>query len=171
MKMTLKESLGFTVLSLLVSCLLLCLQTGCAKHSATSENLRRLQGSWEGVLVGTEGKISMKITGNSLHYHGLNTNEVYGATFTLPAETTPHELRATITSAVHTNSIGAVVRAFFEIGNGKLTLVLNQDAGQEPPKSLGDDTPGLTRYEFRKVQPQKKSVEASTSNEAGQASR
>jgi hypothetical protein len=115
-----------------------------------------------------EGKITMTITGNSLHYHGLNTNEVYDATFTLPAETNPHQLRATITSAVHTNTLGVVVRAIFKTGDGNLTLAINQDPEREPPNSLGDDTPGVARYEFWRVQSQKKNVEASTSGETGQ---
>ena len=111
-----------------------------------------------------DGKITITITGNSLHYHGLNTNEVYDATFTLPAETNPHRLRAIITSAVQTNAPGAVVRAIFKAGDGNFTLALNQDAGQQPPKSFGDDTPGVARYELWSVQPQKK-IEASTASE------
>ena len=107
-----------------------------------------------------EGTITMTITGHSLHFHGLNTNEVYDANFTLPAETNPHQLRATITSAVYTNNIGVVVRAIFKTGDGNLTLAINQDPEQEPPKGFGDDTPGVARYEFWRVQSQKKNVEA-----------
>ena len=118
--------------------------------------------------VEKEGKITMTITGIALHYHGLNTNEVYDATFTLPAETNPHELRATVTSAVHTNTLGVVVRAIFKIGDGNLTLAINQDSEQEPPKSFDDATPGVARYELWRVQSQKKNVEASTSGEPGQ---
>jgi uncharacterized protein (TIGR03067 family) len=162
MKMNLKGALGFPVLSLVMLCILLCLLAGCITHPPTAAKLQRLQGSWEGVLVGMEkdGKITMTITGNSLHYHGLNTNEVYDATFTLPAETNPDQLRATITSAVHTNTLGVVVRAIFKTGHGNLTLAINQDPEQEPPKSFGDDTPGVARYELWRVQSQKKTVEA-----------
>jgi hypothetical protein len=122
MKMNLKESLGFKVPALLLPCVFLGLQSGCTTHPA-AEKLQYLQGSWEGVLVGAEkgGKITMTITGHSLHFQGLNTNEVYDATFTLPAETNPQQLRATITSAVHTNTVGEVVRAIFKTGDGNLT--------------------------------------------------
>src|SRR5580765_6300375 len=113
MKMNLKESLGFTVPALLLPCFLLGLQSGCTTHPPVAAKLQRLQGSWEGVLVGAEkeGTITMTITGHSLHFHGLNTNEVYDATFTLPAETNPQQLRATIINAVHPNLGGVVVRA------------------------------------------------------------
>jgi hypothetical protein len=166
MKMTLKRALSSTALSLLVACLLLGLQVGCANRPTTAAKLQRLQGSWEGVLVGVEkeGKITMTIVGNSLHYRGLNTNEVYDAIFTLPAGVHPQQLRASITSAVQTNSLGVVVRAIFKTGDGNLTLAINQDPDQEPPKSFGDDTPGVARYELWRVQPQKKNTEASTSN-------
>lgn len=158
MKMTLKRVLGLTALSLLMPCVLLGLLAGCKTIQPTAAELQRLQGSWEGVLVGNEkeGKITMTITGNSLHYHGLNTNEVYDATFTLPAETKPHQLHATITSAVHTNTLGVVVRAICKTEDGNLTLAINQDSEREPPKSFGDDTPGVARYELWRVQSQKK---------------
>src|SRR6266508_3841606 len=121
MKMILKRALGFTALSLLMPCVLLCMQVGCSTHPPTAAKLQRVQGSWEGVLVGMEkaGKITMTIAGNSLHYHGLNTNEVYDATFTLPAGTHPQQMRATITGAepASTNTLGVVVRAIFKTGD------------------------------------------------------
>ena len=77
MKMNLKESLGFTVFSLLLPCALLGLQAGCTTHPSTAAKLQRLrlQGKWEGVMVGQEkdGKITITITGNSLHFHGDTT--------------------------------------------------------------------------------------------------
>jgi hypothetical protein len=86
MKMTLKTAHGFPALSLLLPCLLLCLQVGCATHPTTAAKLQRLQGSWEGVLVGQEkdGKITITITNNSLHYH-RDTNFWFETTFTLRA--------------------------------------------------------------------------------------
>ena len=113
-----------------------------------------------------EGKITITITGNSLHFHGLNTNEVYDATFTLPAETNPHQLRATITGAVATNTLGVVVRAIFKTGDGNLTLAVNQNNEHEPPKGFDDDTPGIIHDEFWRAQ--KKNVEASAANATNQ---
>ena len=170
MKMTLKESLGFPALSLLLPCVLLFLQAGCATHPPTAASLQRLQGSWEGVLVGVEkeGTVSITITGNSLHFQGLRKDLWNDATFTLPAGTHPQQLRATITAAdpAATNTLGVVVRAILKIGDGNLTLALNQDPDQEPPKRFGEGEPAVARYELWKVQ--KKKVEASTANATNQ---
>jgi uncharacterized protein (TIGR03067 family) len=169
MKMILKRALGSTVLSLLMPCFLLCLPVGCKTNPPTAAALQRLQGTWEGVLVGQEkdGKITINITGNSLHFH-RDTNFWYETTFTLPAGTHPQQLHATIKDGPDKDSTGKVVRAIFKTGDGNFTLAINQDPAQEPPKSFGDDTPGVIRYEFWRVQPQNKNVAASTSGETGQ---
>jgi len=167
MKLTLKESIGFTVLSLLPPCLLLGLLAGCATHPPTAAKLQRLQGTWEGVLVGQEkdGKITITITGNSLHFH-RDTNFWFETTFTLPAGTDPQQLRTTITGGPDKDSIGKMVPAIFKTGDGNLTLAVNQDNAHEPPKGFDDDTPGIIHYEFWRVQ--KKNVEASTANATNQ---
>ncbi len=84
--------------------------------------------------------------------------------------THPQQLRATITAAdpAATNTLGVVVRAILKIGDGNLTLALNQDPEQEPPKRFGEGEPAVARYELWRVQPQKKNVEASTANETAQ---
>jgi len=76
MKMALKESLGFTVLSLLLPCLLLGLQAGCKTNPPTAAELQRLQGTREGVEVGIEsnGTVSLTITGHSLHFQEQHAN-------------------------------------------------------------------------------------------------
>jgi uncharacterized protein (TIGR03067 family) len=165
MKMTLKTVHGMTAFSLLLPCVLLCLQAGCATHPTTAAKLQRLQGTWEGVLVGQEkdGKITITITGHSLHFH-RDTNFWYETTFTLPAGTDPQQLDTTIKGGPDKDSIGKVVRAIFKTGDGNLTLALNQDPSQEPPKGFDDDTPGIIRYEFWRAQPRNKNVEASTAN-------
>src|SRR6266498_3141917 len=90
--MTLKESLGFTLLSLLMPCVLLCLQAGCKTNQPTAAELQPLQGTWEEV---TAGKNSITITGNSLHYYA-RTDFWFETTFILPPGTNPQQLRATI---------------------------------------------------------------------------
>jgi uncharacterized protein (TIGR03067 family) len=169
MKITFKESSGFTLLSLLLSCLLLGLLAGCTTIQPAAAEGQRLQGTWEGVLVGQEkdGKITLTITGDSLHFH-RDTNFWFETTFTLLAGTGPKQLNTTIKDSSDKDSIGKVVRPIFKTGNGNLTLSINQDPAQEPPKSFDDDTPGVIRYEFWKAQPQKKNAEASTSNETNQ---
>src|SRR6266550_3757215 len=63
-------------------CVLLCLQSGSATHSSTAAKLQRLQGTWEGFRAGNEhqGKITLTITGNSLHFY-RQTNFWFETTF------------------------------------------------------------------------------------------
>ena len=126
------------------------------KAKAAAVELQRLQGTWEGVLVGDSAyqKITLTITGNSLHFH-RDTNFWFETTFTLPAGKDPKQLRATIRGCPpsQADSIGQVVRAFFKIEDGTLTLATIGDDAEETPKSF--EAAG-TRYELRKVQPQKK---------------
>jgi uncharacterized protein (TIGR03067 family) len=156
--MTLKRALGFTVLSLLMPCLLLCLQAGCITHSPTAAELRRLQGTWEGVDTGSAGNM-ITFTGNSLHFQEGNTNQWHKATFTLPAGTSPQQLRATITGFAPTNRfdaahIGKVVTALFKIEEGTLTV-----AGEPLDGSKAFEGPATFHYKLRKVQPQQKNAE------------
>ena len=161
MKMILKRAYGFTALSLLTPCVLLCLLAGCATHPTTAAKLQRIQGTWEGVLVGDTAhqKITITITSNSLHFH-RDTNFWFETTITLPAGTDPQQLRATIKGcapAQGDNSIGKVVVAIFKIEDGTLTLAARGDGAEETPKSFeATEDKGLTRYELRKVQPQKR---------------
>ena len=116
--------------------------------------LKPLQGSWEG--EGAGGKCSITITGNSLHYRA-GTNW-WKTTFTLPAGTDPKQLHATIKGCPPSQgvSIGQVVRAFFKIEDGTLTLATIGDDAEETPKSF---EAAETRYELRKVQPHKKNTQ------------
>jgi uncharacterized protein (TIGR03067 family) len=170
MKMTFKESLGFTVVSLLIPCLLLCLQAGCSPHSSSAFELQPLQGTWEGVILGQESdnKVTITFTGNSLHFQWLEGNlkgNWYQANFTLPARTSPQQLRATITGYYPTNDtgtrdIGAVVTAIFKIEDGTLTLAGIQGTDQEPPKGTeAFEKSTMFRYVLRRVQ--KENAEAS----------
>jgi uncharacterized protein (TIGR03067 family) len=168
MKMNLKESLGFTALSLLMPCVLLGLQSGCTTPPPTAAKLQRLQGYWEGELLGGAFKCSITFKGNSLHFYS-RPDFWYKATFTLPAGTDPQQLRATIkdTAASATNDIGRVIVAIFKIEHGTLTLAVNQDPAGPPPKAFPSETNSvIARYDLRKAQPQKKTAEAS--GETGQ---
>ncbi len=163
MNMTLKGTLAFTVVSLLMPCLLLCLQAGCTTcppttHPPTASELQRLQGYWEG--DGAAGKCSITITGNSLHFYA-RTDFWFATTITLPADTDPRQLHATIKDCApgQESSVGKVVFAIFKIEDGTLTLAVD---GDEPPKTF----PGASsHYNLKKVQPQRRNAEASTSKE------
>jgi uncharacterized protein (TIGR03067 family) len=130
-----------------------------AADQPTAVELQLLQGTWEGVLVGdnAQQKITITITGNSLHFH-RDTNFWFETTITLPAGKDPKQLHATIKGCPpsQADSIGQVVRAFFKIEDGTLTLATIGDDAEETPKSF--EAAG-TRYELRKVQPQKKNTQ------------
>jgi len=165
MKMTLKELLRSTVHSLLVPCLLVCLQAGCTRHPSTASELEPLQGTWEGVILGqpSDNKVSITFSGNSLHFQWLEGNlkdNWYKATFALPVGANPQQLRATITGYFPTNDIGTrdighVVTAIFKIQDGTLTLTGKQDTSNAPPKGIDpfEDNNAMFRYALRKVQP------------------
>lgn len=131
----------------------------CAANQPTTVELQPLQGTWEGVMVGQEkdGKITITITGNSLHFH-RDTNFWFATTITLPAGKDPKQLHATIKSCPpsQADSIGQIVRAFFKIEHGTLTLATLGDEAEETPQ--GFEAAG-TRYELRKIQPRKKDAE------------
>lgn len=105
-------------------------------------------------------KITITIAGNSLHFH-RDTNFWFETTITLPAGTDPKQLHATIKGRPPSQgvSIGQVVRAFFKIEDGTLTLATIGDDAEETPKSFEATKDQGTRYELRKVQPQKKDTE------------
>src|SRR5689334_2202567 len=124
----------------------------------STADLKPLQGYWEG--EGTGGKCSITITGNSLHYRA-GTNW-WKTTFILPAGTDPQQLHATIKecSPPSKNAIGTVVFAIFKIEDGTL-LLAEDDMSDKPPKTFAGAS---SRYNVKKVQPQKTNARASTSN-------
>jgi hypothetical protein len=164
MKMTIKMALVVTALSMPWAPI--CAQAAGALSSSTAAELQRLQGSWEGILVGheTEGKVSVTIKGNSLYFQGLNPSEWYDTTFTLPAGTDPQQLHATIKDCPEPDNIGKVVFAILRIEDGTLTLAGSQGIkdnsmfGSDLKKgqSYGFENNPMFRYDLKKVEPQKK---------------
>jgi uncharacterized protein (TIGR03067 family) len=100
-------------------------------------------------------KITITITGNSLHFH-RDTNFWFDTTITLPAGTDPKQLHATIKGCPpsQANSIGKVVFVIYKIEDGTLTLA-TYDPSDEPPKTFNS----ANLYVVKKVQPQKKNAE------------
>jgi uncharacterized protein (TIGR03067 family) len=135
-----------------------------AANQPTAVELQLLRGTWEGVTVGDQShqKITITIKGNSLHFH-RDTNFWFETTIILPAGTDPRQLHATIKDCAppgQENSVGKVVVAIYKIEDGKLTLAALGDGDEETPKSFeAAEDKGLTRYELRKVQPQKENTE------------
>ena len=161
MKMTLKRAFGFTAFSLLMQCVVPCLQADCKTNQSTAPFLERLQGKWK-----TQDGITITFTGNSLHYHH-STNDWHKGTFTLPAGTNPQELRLTLTDSSLTNGPGALIRASMRIEDVTLTLAPSGNGEGEPPRSFEEKNNSI--YKLRKVQPQQKNVEPSKSKWTGNA--
>lgn len=151
MKIALKTALTLTALSLLVPCALLHAQPPPAARA------HPLQGTWEGVQKGHEGKYTITITGNSLHYQGPDPKEWYETTFTLPVGTYPEQLHATITKGPDPAAIGQVVFAIFKIADGTLTIVGFAGGPEDAPISFEGSQ--SFRYDLQKVQPQKQKTE------------
>ena len=130
----------------------------CVVNQPTNAELQLLQGTWEGVLVGDKAqqKITITITGNSLHFH-RDTNFWFETTITLPAGTNPKQLHATIKDGA--SSVGLVVVAIFKIEDGTLTLATGNGDGEAPKSFEATGDNGPNRYELRKVQPQKKNTQ------------
>jgi hypothetical protein len=168
--MTIKMALAVTSLSILMPWGFLCAQSAGPATQPTAAELQPLQGSWEGVMAGHEaaGKISITITGNSLHFQRLGRNDWFETTFTLPAGTYPQQLHATIKDCTEPcDDIGKVVFAIFKIEDGTLTLAGIQASAVEPPKTFGE-IPGIEdnrifRYTLKKVQPSSGTGPATTS--------
>jgi hypothetical protein len=176
-----KLALAITALSILMPCSLICAQLASTNIQPTLAQTQLLQGSWEGVLVGEEaaGKCTITITGNSLHFQGLSTNEWYETTFTLPAGTNPQQLHATIKVCPRPEHIGKAVFAIFKIEDGTLTIAGLEGSALDPPKTIDDDQSLFKfedwnrskafegnhtfRYILKKVQPQKRNTGPSKS--------
>jgi uncharacterized protein (TIGR03067 family) len=104
----------------------------CAANQPTNAELQLLQGRWESFSLSQEkpdgppvketNTITVTITGNSLHFH-RDTNFWWKTTITLPADTNPRQLHATITdcpdcSPKKENLAGTVVVAIYKIEDG-----------------------------------------------------
>jgi hypothetical protein len=156
--MTIKMALAVTTLSILMPCRLVCTQAAGPTNQPSAAGLQPLQGTWEGVMVGSEsdGKITVTITGNSLHFH-RDTSFWYETTFTLPAGTYPQQLHATIKDCPEPcDEIGKEVFAIFKVEDGTLTLVGIQATAAEPPKTFGEfpfEDNSVFHYKLKKVQP------------------
>lgn len=104
----------------------------------------------------TPAKITITVTGNSFHFY-RDKNFWFETTITLPADTNPKQLHATIKGCPpsQSSSLGQVVVAIFKIEDGTLTLATGNGDGEAPKSFEATRENGLNRYDLRKVLPQK----------------
>jgi hypothetical protein len=128
---------------------------GLGAQARIAEEYKPLQGRWEG--DGAGGKCSITIVGNSLEYH--NSAGWYKTTFTLPANTDPRQLHATIkeVSPPSKSAIGRVVLAIYKIENDSLTLAELDDSDQIP-KSFDEAS---SQYKVKRVKSQNDDLQKS----------
>jgi uncharacterized protein (TIGR03067 family) len=140
--MNTKLASGLAALSLLLPCAV----NRAQEAAQPAKQSQLLQGTWEGVEVGreAEGKCSMRITGDSIRFQGVNKDEWYKATFTLPAGTNPQQLAAKITDCAQPDFVGKSGYAIFKIEDGKLTLTGNKPGSPDAPKSFEGDSAART---------------------------
>lgn len=107
-------------------------------------------------------KLTVTVTGHSFHFH-RDTNFWFETTIALPSGTNPKQLHATIKGCPpsQASSIGQVVVAIFKIEDGTLTLATGNGDGEAPKSFEATGDRGPSRYEFRKILPQKKIGEPS----------
>ncbi len=136
----------------------------CAVDLPSTPELQLLQGTWEGVDVGdpSNQKITITITGNSLHFH-RDTNFWFKTTFTLSAGAEPKQLHATVRESANGDAKGEVVGAIFEIKDEKLTLASFGTDTEDPPKTFESYR---SRYVLKKVPPKEKNAEQSDAHES-----
>lgn len=122
-------------------------------------DLQSLQGTWVG--EGPGGACSVTISGNSLLYTQPATDDTkpdffYETTFTLPPDTDPKQLHATIlrNSSPEPADIGRVVVVLFKIEDETLTLGVVEDFDGPVTKPIaGDWERTIDRYYLEKARP------------------
>ncbi len=140
-------------LALLTLCAAVCLPVAvAATGQPAAAETETHQGTWEGFMVGHEhsGKVTLQITDKSIRYRGVREDDWYDATFSLVEETSPRQLRATITATKLAAYVGAVVNAILKIEDGELNLAGLRD---DDPESGVFEGNTWFHYQFRKVPP------------------
>ena len=150
--MRIKSAITIAAASILLHCSLVLGEAPSSSNPAIAEQSQLLQGTWEGVEVGreAEGKCTLTITGDSIHFQGSQKEEWYKATFTLSPETNPMKLVATITDCPSPDVIGKPAVAIYKFENDSLTLAGHQPGADNAPLSFEGDRSSRT-FVFKKA--------------------
>ena len=140
MNKLLTTTLTLAALSLLTPTLSLRAEEAKSAAQSSDKEQTVLQGTWEGVEKGEEGKgkSTMTVTGNSMHFQGASKEEWYKATFKVLPGNDPQQLQATITESPAKEFVGKTSTAIFKIEDGTLTLSGKKPGTSGTPKSFDD---------------------------------
>ena len=103
----------------------------------------------------TNGRPSLEVKGDTVHFQGANPKEWYQATFVLPAAPPqpaghPRQIQATITHCSVPEMVGKTSMAIYTIEDGTLTLVANKPGFPHPPKTFEGD-PESRSFSFKQL--------------------
>ena len=141
MKLILKTVL--TILCLIGAHFPVFAQKDLKDNETAKDDLKQLQGKWEGVEAGREAneKCMLTISGDAIHFEGGSKTEWYKAKFTVQPDAEPKQLHALIKECSVPDVAGKTAHAIYKIENGTLTLVGHPPGAPAAPKSFeGDDT-------------------------------
>jgi uncharacterized protein (TIGR03067 family) len=122
--------------------------SGCS--TLHKSDLATLQGTWKGQEIGvnTEGECCLVVSGTTLAFVGVNTNEWYKGTFTLREDINPKKLAASITECCVPKYDGKTSYGLYRIEDGTLTLTANEPGSPAAPS--GFDAPDARHFVLRK---------------------
>jgi uncharacterized protein (TIGR03067 family) len=136
--------------------------TGCSTPStsnlttAASPNptppkpdLTLFQGAWTGhdITAGQDESASLKISGQTLDFHGADANDWVKGTFTLREETQPKQFVGIITECAAPEYVGNKMYSIYQLKDGVLTITGSAPGDSNFPSSF--DAPGTREFVFR----------------------
>ncbi|HEX3800307.1 MAG TPA: hypothetical protein VH413_16550 [Verrucomicrobiae bacterium] len=115
------------------------------KH-ATQTNLKAdvtktnaFEGEWSGVEItqGQEGPATMSVKGNTIEFHGTDSNDWLKGTFELHDGVKPKEFLGVVTDCASADMIGKKIYAIYRIEDGSITIAGNPPGSTSYPATFG----------------------------------
>ncbi len=99
---------------------------------------KALQGRWKGEETGAhpQGPCYLTIKGQSLDYHGANTNEWYKGVLTLYQNSTPPRADVLINDCPMVQYIGKTSHGIYRLERGVLTITANEPGNPNTPMTF-----------------------------------
>jgi len=110
------------------------------------------EGSWKGrdMTLGSEGSVSLTVSGQTLEFHGAATDDWVKGTFTLREDASPKQFVAIVTDCAAPENIGKKSHAIYKIEDGTLTISGNELGDPNFPATF--DAPGSRQLVFKHSQ-------------------